>query len=172
MSPAQRRNRLAPVRGGAGAPERRRCDVAIAVTPTVAEELVTKRRSTGPVTGEARHRHASTRLQSPCSAGCPVQSGASAVGGCRRPSRDAQLGGHRSLAGVTLSVSGRAISIPKEFLEQGKQSLWQIPLPTGLATSISKFELTITAPNWPVTDFAVVGEPIRDLHLALLDLDR
>lgn len=76
----------------------------------------------------------------------------------------------RSLEGVALSISGRAISIPKELLEQGKQSLWQIPLPPGLATSISKFELTITAPNWRVTDFAVVGDPIRDLHLAMLDL--
>lgn len=75
----------------------------------------------------------------------------------------------RSLEGVTLSVSDRAISIPEELLQQGEQSLWQIPLPPGLATSISKFELTITAPNWPLTDFAVVGDPIRDIHLDLLN---
>ena len=78
----------------------------------------------------------------------------------------------RSIEGVTLSANGRAIPIPDDLLKQGEQTLWQIPFPPGLSTSSSKFELTITAPNWPVTDFAVVGDPIRDLHLALLDVDR
>lgn len=71
----------------------------------------------------------------------------------------------RSLEGVTLSASGRAIPIPDDLLKQGGQTLWQIPFPAGLSSSSSKFELTITAPNWPVTDFAVVGDPIRDIHL-------
>ena len=78
----------------------------------------------------------------------------------------------RSLEGVTLTAGDRAIPIPDDLLKQGEQTLWQIPFPPGLSTSSSKFELTITAPNWPVTDFAVVGDPIRDLHLALLDVDR
>ena len=74
----------------------------------------------------------------------------------------------RSLEGVSLTAAGRAIPIPEDLKKQGEQTLWQIPFPTGLATSSSKFALTITAPNWPVTDFAVVGDPIRDLHLAQL----
>jgi hypothetical protein len=74
----------------------------------------------------------------------------------------------RSLEGVTLTASGRAIPIPDTLLKQGEQTLWQIPFPPGLAKSTPKFELTITAPNWPVTDFAVVGDPIRDLHLATI----
>ena len=78
----------------------------------------------------------------------------------------------RSLEGVTLAASGRAIPLPEGLIKQGEQTLWQIPFPAGLVASSSKFELTITAPDWPVTDFAVVGDPIRDLHLALLDLDR
>lgn len=71
----------------------------------------------------------------------------------------------RSVDGVQLSVAGRDIPIPAAFLDQGEKTLWQIPLPAGLAASLSKFDLTITAPDWPVTDFAVVGDPIRDLHL-------
>ena len=78
----------------------------------------------------------------------------------------------RSLEGVTLAASGRAIPLPEGLIKQGEQTLWQIPFPAGLVASSSKFELTITAPDWPVTDFAVVGDHIRDLHLALLDLDR
>jgi len=77
----------------------------------------------------------------------------------------------RSLEGVTLTASGRAIAIPAALIEQGERTLWQIPFPAGLATSTSKFELTIAAPDWPTTDFAVVGETIRDLHLARLNLD-
>ncbi|MDA0284487.1 MAG: DUF1501 domain-containing protein [Planctomycetota bacterium] len=73
-----------------------------------------------------------------------------------------------SLDGLSLTAGGRAIPIPEDLLKQGEQTLWQIPFPAGLATSSSKFELTITAPSWPVTDFAVVGDPIRDLHLAQL----
>ena len=82
-----------------------------------------------------------------------------------------RLAERQSLDGVTLSVSGRAIPIPEALIKQGQQTLWQIPFPAGMAKSISKFELTITALNWLVTDFAVVGDPIRDLHLAMLDLD-
>ena len=80
-----------------------------------------------------------------------------------------RLANPRSLEGVTLSASGRAIPIPDELLKQSEQTLWQIPFPPGLSSSSTKFELTITAPNWPVTDFAIVGDPIRDLHLATIN---
>ena len=78
----------------------------------------------------------------------------------------------RSLEGVTLTAAGRAIPISNDLIKLGERPLWQIPFPAGLATSSAKFELTIAAPDWPVTDFAVVGDRIRDLHLAMLDLDR
>lgn len=75
----------------------------------------------------------------------------------------------RSIEGVQLSIAGRSIPIPNTLLDQGDRSLWQIPLPAGLAKSLSKFELTITASDWPVTDFSVVGDPVRDLHLMRLE---
>ena len=72
----------------------------------------------------------------------------------------------RILEGVTLTASGRVISISNDLLNESKQAIWQIPFPQGLTGSMTKFELTITAPDWPVTDVAVVGDLIRDLHLA------
>ena len=75
----------------------------------------------------------------------------------------------RSLDSVSLTVSGRTIPIPEELLKQGEQTLWQIPFPPGLSTASSEFKLTISASGWPVTDIAIVGDPIRDLHLALVE---
>ena len=76
----------------------------------------------------------------------------------------------RTVEGLALAVEGRTIPIPEEIAKQGEQSLWQIPLPPGFVPATKKFDLQITAPNWAVTDFAVLGKPLQPLHLDRLPL--
>ncbi len=72
----------------------------------------------------------------------------------------------RTLENLSLSVNGKPVAIPKDLKQQPGRTLWQIPFPAGMIRSISSFELKIDAPDWPVTDFALIGDdPIRDLHL-------
>ena len=66
----------------------------------------------------------------------------------------------QSIEGCELKLAGRAIPIPEEPQQQGKQSVWQIPIPAGMVAGTKSFDLSLTAP-----DFAVVGDPIRNLHL-------
>jgi hypothetical protein len=69
------------------------------------------------------------------------------------------------LDGVRLSISGRELVLSDETNQEPKKRVWQFKLPPGLAKSIKTLELSLTAPNWAVTDLAVVGQKIRDLHL-------
>jgi hypothetical protein len=71
----------------------------------------------------------------------------------------------QAIAGVKLSLNGREIPIPEELAADAPAALWQIPFPAGMIAATSTFQLQIEAPNWPVTDLALVGAPIRDLHL-------
>lgn len=71
----------------------------------------------------------------------------------------------RSMRDVTLTVSGKPLPISDELNPDEPKMLWQIAFPAGMVKSIKTFELAIQADNLPVTDFAVVGEKIRDLHL-------
>ncbi|MHC4880086.1 MAG: DUF1501 domain-containing protein [Planctomycetota bacterium] len=75
----------------------------------------------------------------------------------------------RSIGGVTLTLAGSRIAIPDGLLEAGEQTVWQIPFPPGMVKATSKFDLKIEAKNWPVTDVAVVGDEIRELHLRTLE---
>lgn len=75
----------------------------------------------------------------------------------------------QSLEGVQLTLSGRPLPIPDELRQQGPQTLWQIPFPPGMIKATSTFDLRIEAANWPVTDVAVVGDRIRDVHLRMLE---
>jgi hypothetical protein len=70
-----------------------------------------------------------------------------------------------TLEGVSLKVSGRDVAIPDELRKQPAQRVWQIRLPAGLAKSITQLSLSLIAPKWSVSDFAIVGSEIRDLHL-------
>jgi hypothetical protein len=67
-----------------------------------------------------------------------------------------------------LTVGSTDISLPGELASAPATDLWQIPFPPGLISSTKTFELTLTAPGWKVTDVALVGDRIRDLHLRLL----
>jgi hypothetical protein len=71
----------------------------------------------------------------------------------------------RSIEGCELKLTGRVIPVPEELQQQGQQSVWQIPIPAGMVAGTKTFDLSVIAPDWPVTDFAIVGDQIRDLHL-------
>jgi hypothetical protein len=75
----------------------------------------------------------------------------------------------RSIEGVKLTLAGRPIPIPESLLQAGRKSVWQVPFPPGMIGSTSTFDLGIEATNWPVTDIAVTGDEIRELHLRTLD---
>ena len=75
----------------------------------------------------------------------------------------------RPLREIQLTLHGRAIPLPSDLVQQKPQILWQIPFPQNWIKSAKEFTLKIEAPGWQVTDFALVGERIRELHLARLD---
>ena len=70
-----------------------------------------------------------------------------------------------TLKDVQISVAGKELPLTAEMLRQPAQRVWQFALPAGLAKSISKLTISISAPHWAVTDFTIVGAEIRDLHL-------
>ena len=74
----------------------------------------------------------------------------------------------RSIKGIKLTLMGRPIPIPDSLMQSGEKTVWQVPFPPGMIGGTSKFDLKIEAENWPVTDIAVVGDEIRDLHLRTL----
>lgn len=74
----------------------------------------------------------------------------------------------RALAGVKLSLSGTPLPISENLLAAGPQTLWQIPLPPGLISGKQSLELAINAPGWQLSDIAVTGDEIRDVHLEML----
>ena len=66
-----------------------------------------------------------------------------------------------------LTVGSSDISLPADLLAATATDLWQIPFPAGLISATKTLELKLTAPGWKVTDIALSGERIRDLHLKL-----
>ncbi|MFM8582901.1 MAG: DUF1501 domain-containing protein [Planctomycetaceae bacterium] len=69
-------------------------------------------------------------------------------------------------AGVSVSVSGTPIAIPAELANQPPATVWQLPLPEGLMGQISRLEVVVKAPGWQLADVAVVGDPLKPVHLA------
>jgi len=69
------------------------------------------------------------------------------------------------LTDVALTISGTPLPVPDTLKPDEPRTVWQIPLPPGMVQSIKTFELAIRADRLPVTDFAIVGQKIRDLHL-------
>ncbi|MCY2962179.1 MAG: DUF1501 domain-containing protein, partial [Planctomycetota bacterium] len=74
----------------------------------------------------------------------------------------------RSSAGVKLAVGDTPLPIPADLAAASPSAVWQIPFPQGLMSALGTFELRVTAPGCKLTDVAVVGDKIRDVHLALL----
>jgi hypothetical protein len=72
------------------------------------------------------------------------------------------------LTDVVLTVSGKPLAVSDDLKPDRPGTIWQLPLPAGMVQSIKTFELAITSPRLPVTDFAIVGQKIRQLHLAEL----
>jgi hypothetical protein len=70
---------------------------------------------------------------------------------------------------LKLSVGGTPIPIPPELAAVEAQALWHIPFPAGVIKATKSFQLQIEAPQWKLTDLALVGDPIGDLHLAQLE---
>ncbi len=79
------------------------------------------------------------------------------------------LAAPRPLAGVKLSLSGTILPIPEEMLAASPRTIWQIPFPQGLILAKQSLELSIHAPGWLLSDIAVTGDTIRDIHLETLE---
>jgi len=72
---------------------------------------------------------------------------------------------------LTLSVNGKSISLPAELSESGKkQTLWHVPFPSGLISSLKSFRLSVQCPGWKVCDIALVGDEIREMFLERAEL--
>ena len=76
-----------------------------------------------------------------------------------------RLAAAQELRGAKITLSGNTIPLPEPLVAQGPKTLWQIPLPAGLVPTLKSLELTLQAPGWLVTDIAVTGDEIRDVHL-------
>ena len=70
---------------------------------------------------------------------------------------------------MQLSLAGRPIPIPDELAAGGAKSVWQIPFPPSMISGTKTMEITVEAPKWQIADMALVGDVIRDIHLARLD---
>jgi len=80
-----------------------------------------------------------------------------------------RLSAPRLLAEVKIAISGSLLSIPENLIAGVPQKLWQIPLPPGLILSKQLLEISIQAPGWLLSDIAVTGDAIRDVHLEMLE---
>ena len=82
--------------------------------------------------------------------------------------------GPTTLEGVSLSLAGKPVPIPKAPDSAKPAAVWQIPIPQGLVPSIStgpdKLVVSLTAPGRRLTGFAVTGDPVRDMVLERFDI--
>lgn len=74
----------------------------------------------------------------------------------------------QSLAGVKIAVGETPVPVSEDLLNGPPRTLWQIPFPPGLMGGLTALELRLTAPGWKPTDVAVVGDPVRELHLQMI----
>lgn len=70
---------------------------------------------------------------------------------------------------LKLTLNGTLIPIKTAHAPATPRTIWQIELPLGMIKASKAFELAIGVKGWPVRDFALLGDPIRDLHLAQLE---
>ena len=69
------------------------------------------------------------------------------------------------LTEARLWLGTQQLPISAELLAAAPATVWQIPLPPGLIPGTRTLELRLQSPGWQVTDVAVTGDPIRDVHL-------
>ena len=70
---------------------------------------------------------------------------------------------------LKLSLNGAPIPIKTTNTMASPRTVWQIELPLGMIKASKAFELAVGVKGWPLRDFALLGDPIRDLHLAQLE---
>ncbi|MEO1999053.1 MAG: hypothetical protein ABGZ17_27720 [Planctomycetaceae bacterium] len=70
---------------------------------------------------------------------------------------------------LKLTLNGTPLPIKTTRDVGVEHTIWQIELPLGMIKGSKAFELAISAPGWRVRDFALLGDPIRDVHLAQLE---
>ena len=79
-----------------------------------------------------------------------------------------------TLEGVSLSLAGKPVPIPKAPDSAEPTAIWQIPIPQGLVPSIpngpGKLVVSLTAPGRRLAGLAVTGDPVRDMVLARFDI--
>ena len=76
----------------------------------------------------------------------------------------------RKIDGLRLSLNGRPLPIPEELKTTSPSTVWQIPFPEGMIHATKTLAMSISAPGWQITDFAVVGEQIRERHLSYFEV--
>jgi hypothetical protein len=69
------------------------------------------------------------------------------------------------IRGIRLVAGGRELPIPADLINSEPSTMWQILLPNRWWDSMKTLELSLTAPGWKVTDMALLGDPILDVHL-------
>ncbi len=69
-----------------------------------------------------------------------------------------------ALTDVRIKLGDQVLPFSDELQQQGPQRLWQIPLASGLAKSLSTLQIEILAPGWQVSDVAILGDPIHARH--------
>ena len=79
-----------------------------------------------------------------------------------------------TLEGVSLSLAGKPVPIPKAPDSAEPTAIWQIPIPQGLVPSIpngpGKLGGSLTAPGRRLAGLAVTGDPVRDMVLERFDI--
>ncbi len=71
----------------------------------------------------------------------------------------------RTIDGLGLALNGRPLPIPEDLTTAAPSTVWQIPFPAGMIRATKTLAMSVTAPGWQITDFAAVGEQIRERHL-------
>ncbi|GAB4154083.1 MAG: hypothetical protein Tsb009_30620 [Planctomycetaceae bacterium] len=69
------------------------------------------------------------------------------------------------LTDMKLSLGNRDVPLPAELRSSAARKLWHIPLPAGFVKPIKNLTIQLEASNLPVREIALVGDPIRPLHL-------
>ncbi|MFQ5733982.1 MAG: DUF1501 domain-containing protein [Planctomycetaceae bacterium] len=67
---------------------------------------------------------------------------------------------------LSLSLNGKPIPVPADLAKSKPTNLWHVPFPDGMIKATKHFRLRITCPGWQLCDVAIVGDRIRDIHVA------
>lgn len=67
---------------------------------------------------------------------------------------------------LAILIADTPLEIPAELRTGPPRRLWQIPVPADLTKGLRELQVQITAPGWPISDIALTGEAVRQLHIA------